>query len=115
MTRLEQIGRGVAAAMWMETPFAEGRLLAGFLSCPDQTLSVSTLDALLASPVRTRGCSRIEGTAPAARRVRAYISRLRSALADLGYVNAIRTVQGGGYFMSAGYYLDLREEIEAWL
>ena len=113
MTRLERLGLEVAAAVWMETPLTEGRLLACLLTQPDRIVSWTSLDELMKSPVRTRGCHRIASAEHGRVRVRAYISRIRTALDDLGYGAAIQTVPGAGYQMPRQWVAPLRAAIEA--
>ena len=112
MTALERLGLGMAAAIWMETPLTEGRLLAALIEQPGKVLSPARLDELMKSPVRTRGVVRIESAVHASSRVRAYVSRIRSALEDLGFRDLIRTAAGDGYYADAVRSAAVRAAIE---
>lgn len=113
MTRLEQLGLEVAAAVWMEIPLTEGRLLACLVMRPGQTVDFATLDRLMKSPVRTRGCHRLETPEHGRLRVRAYIHRIRTALDDLGFAGVIEPRPGEGYAIEAKCCPSLRQAIEA--
>ena len=116
MNALEKLGLEVAAKRWLRVKDAEGRLLAAFLIAgPDALLTTDAVAARLRPPCGGWDDLLIHdvGSDGATNRVRVRVCRLRSALLDVGYSAAIKTVPGEGYFMPAAQRNAIRAALEA--
>lgn len=88
MTRFEEISFDTAAGWWLELGRPVGEVLRKLIAAEGRPIAAS---ALRQSTYRYRDGAMSEN------QLKVYVSHLRHALEDLGYLTPIETVRGQGY------------------